>query len=169
MLDECKGEKFEEVMSAFAMTVLRRTARAKNDARLELALSDHLSGQQQAQLLPLIIALRRSLQQQFSQRRKIQGQAEVYAGLLAQHQASIKNRRALLSRLPMLEDRLKATGPEDIADAWVGDDRWAENMSVWPYTVRRSAPHGPVRGRLGGCSGREECQYGPPDGLTGGS
>lgn len=132
MLDECKGEKFEEVISAFAMTVLRRSARAKNDARLELALSDHLSGQQQAQLLPLIIALQGSLQQQLSQRRKIQGQAEVYAGLLAQHQASIKNRRALLSRLPMLEDRLKATGPEDIADAWVGDDRWAEILVSGP-------------------------------------
>ena len=132
MLDECKGEKFEEVISAFAMAVLRRTARAKNDARLELAFSDHLSGQQQAQLLPLIIALRSSLQQQLSQRRKIQGQAEVYAGLLAQHQASIKNRRALLSRLPMLEDRLKATGPEDIADSWVGDDRWAEILVSGP-------------------------------------
>jgi len=132
MLDECKGEKFEEVISAFAMAVLRRTARAKNDARLELAFSDHLSGQQQAQLLPLIIALRSSLQQQLSQRRKFQGQAEVYAGLLAQHQASIKNRRALLSRLPMLEDRLKATDPEDIADSWVGDDRWAEILVSGP-------------------------------------
>jgi hypothetical protein len=132
MLDECKGEKFEEVISAFAMAVLRRTARAKNDARLELAFSDHLSGQQQAQLLPLIIALRSSLQQQLSQRRKIQGQAEVYAGLLAQHQASIKNRRALLSRLPILENRLKATGPEDIADSWVGDDRWAKILVSGP-------------------------------------
>jgi hypothetical protein len=132
MLDECKGEKFEEVISAFAMAVLRRTARAKNDARLELAFSDHLSGQQQAQLLPLIIALRSSLQQQLSQRHKFQGQAEVYAGLLAQHQASIKNRRALLSRLPMLEDRLKATGPEDIADSWVGDGRWAEILVSGP-------------------------------------
>ena len=132
MLDECKGEKFEEVISAFAMAVLRRTARAKNDARLELAFSDHLSGQQQAQLLPLIIALRSSLQQQLSQRRNFQGQAEVYAGLLAQHQASIKNRRALLSRLPLLEDRLKATDPEDIVDSWVGDDRWAEILVSGP-------------------------------------
>jgi hypothetical protein len=132
MLDECKGEKFEEAISAFAMTVLRRTARAKNDAQLELALSDNLSGQQQAQLLPLIIALRSSLQQQLSQRRKIQGQVEVYVGLLAKHRASIQNRRALLSRLPMLEGRLKAASPEDIADAWMGDDRWAEILVSGP-------------------------------------
>jgi hypothetical protein len=132
MLDECKGEKFEEVISAFAMTVLRRVARAQKDERLELALSDHLSGQQQAQLLPLVIALRSSLQQQLSQHRKIQEQAAVYAGLLAQHQASIQNRRALLSGLPVPEDRLKAIGSEDVVESWVGDDRWAEILVSGP-------------------------------------
>ena len=125
MLDECKGEKLEEVISAFAMTTLRKTARASNDTRLELACSDRLSGQQQAQLLPMIIAHRNSLQQHLSHRREIQSHAEVYNGLLAQRHASIEDRRTLFSTLPMLKKQIAGFG-QDIADSWVGDYRWAE-------------------------------------------
>ena len=126
MLDECKGEKFEEVLSAFATTVLRKIARAKNDAHLELSCLDRLSSQQREQILPLIIAHRSLLQQQLSKRREIQKHAEVYNGILAQRHASIDARRALFGTLPALEQQQIPGLCQAIADAWVGDERWAE-------------------------------------------
>ena len=136
MLDECKGEKFEEVVSAFAMIVLRRFAVARKDARLELASSDRLTRQQQAQILPLIIAHRRSLQKQLSRHRKIKGQAEVYRGILADRHVSVEYRRSVLSKLPVPEDRRVGGIREDIADSWVGNERWAEILLSGPTRPR---------------------------------
>ena len=136
MLDECKGEKFEEVVSAFAMIVLRRFAVARKDARLELAGSDRLTCQQQAQILPLIIAHRRLLQKQLSRHRKIQRQAEVYCGLLADRHVSIEDRRAVLSKLPVSEDGRIGSIRKDIARSWVGDERWAEILLSGPTRPR---------------------------------
>ena len=136
MLDECKGEKFEEVTSAFAVTVLRRTAFARKETRLELACSDRLTGQQQAQLLPLIIAHRSSLQQQLSHHHGLQGHAEAYSALLSERHNSIEKRHALFSRLPVPEGRRKADICEDIADSWMGDDRWAEILVSAPTPLK---------------------------------
>jgi HAUS augmin-like complex subunit 6 N-terminus len=132
MLDECRGEKFEEVICAFAMTVLRKVAQVRNDAQLELSCSNRLTRQQDAQLLPLIIAHRRSLDQQVSQHCKIKEHAQVYNGLLAQHRASIEDRRARLSKLPLPEAGEKAGTYQDISDSWVGDERWVEILVSGP-------------------------------------
>jgi hypothetical protein len=132
MLDECKGEKFEEIISAFAMTVLRKVAQAGTDAPVQLACSDSLTGWQEAQLLPLIIAHRYSLQQQVSQHRNIKGRAKVYSEVLAQRRASIEDRRALLREMPASEADQEAGTCEDIADLWVGDDRWVEILHFGP-------------------------------------
>jgi hypothetical protein len=132
MLDECKGEKFEEVISAFAMTVLRKVAQARDDARLDLPCSDRLTARQEAQLLPLIIAHRCSLQQKISQHRKIQGHAKVYNGLLAQRHASNEDRRAQLSKLLVPEEGQEDGTIEHIADSWLGDNRWAEILVSGP-------------------------------------
>lgn len=132
ILDECKGDKFEELVSAFAMTVLRKVVKERNDAQLELACSGHLSGQQEARLLPLIIAHRRSLQQKLSQHRKLQGHAKLYSGLLAQRHALIEERRTRLSKLPVLEEGQKTGSCKDIADSWLGDDGWVEILMSGP-------------------------------------
>lgn len=132
ILDECKGDKFEELVSAFAMTVLRKVVKERNDAQLELACSGHLSGQQEARLLPLIIAHRRSLQQKVSQHRKLQGHAKLYSGLLAQRHALIEERRTRLGKLPVLEEGQKPGSCKDIADSWLGDDGWVEILMSGP-------------------------------------
>jgi hypothetical protein len=132
MLDECKGEKFEEVISSFAMTVLRKVAQARTGAPLQLACSDGLTGWQEAQLLPLIIAHRYSLQQQVAQHRNIKGRAKVYSELLAQRCASIRDRRAQLCKTPPSEADQEAVTCEDIADLWVGDDKWVELLHFGP-------------------------------------
>lgn len=134
MLDECKGEKFEDVVSVFALTVLRKAAQARNEPQLELACSRFLSRQQEAQLLPLVIAYQCSLRQLVSQSRKVKEHAQVYSELLSQRRISVENRCANLSRLPTLE----AGGGEDAGDnqkiSYLGmnDDRWTEILVSGP-------------------------------------
>jgi hypothetical protein len=137
MLDECKGEKFEEVISTFALTVLRKVAKARCDVHLELACSNRLTRQQQAQLLPLIIAHRCSLRQHVSQRHRMTKNAQVYSGLLAQCRVSIENRRARLSKLPVPEAGEKAVTYQAVtyqavSDSWLGDSKWAEILLSVP-------------------------------------
>lgn len=132
MLDECKGEKFEEVISTFALTVLRKVAKARNDVHLELACSNRLTRQQRAQLLPLIIAHRYSLRQQVSQHHRMTKNAQVYSGLLAQCRVSIENRRARLSKLPVPEAEEKAVTYQAVSDSWLGDSKWAEILLSVP-------------------------------------
>jgi hypothetical protein len=132
MLDECKGEKFEEAISTFALTVLRKVAKARNDVHLELACSNRLTRQQQAQLLPLIIAHRCSLRQQVSQHHRMTKNAQVYSGLLAQCRVSIENRRARLSKLPVPEAGEKAVTYQAVSDSWLGDSKWAEILLSVP-------------------------------------
>lgn len=65
MLDECKGEKFEEVLVAFSTLVLQRVLEAEQYPQptraRRLALAQRLTSEEQQSLLPLAIAHRSSL------------------------------------------------------------------------------------------------------------
>lgn len=65
MLDECKGEKFEEVLGAFSTLVLQRVLEAEQNPQptraRRLALAQRLTSEEQESLLPLAIAHRSSL------------------------------------------------------------------------------------------------------------
>lgn len=66
MLDECKGEKFEDVLAAFSTIVLQKVLSAEQNLKpsiaRKLALAHTLSGEEQQSLLPLAIAHRISLE-----------------------------------------------------------------------------------------------------------
>ncbi|KAL8792703.1 MAG: hypothetical protein Q9195_004678 [Heterodermia aff. obscurata] len=65
MLDECKGEKFEEALAAFSTIVLRKRMSAEKGGNLaiarRLALASDIKPSEQRSLLPLAIAHRASL------------------------------------------------------------------------------------------------------------
>lgn len=65
MLDECKGEKFEEVLVAFSTLVLQRVLEAEQYPQptrtRRLALAQRLTSEEQQSMLPLAIAHRSSL------------------------------------------------------------------------------------------------------------
>lgn len=66
MLDECKGEKFEEVLAAFSTMVLQRVLSVDQTVKpsrvKKLALAHTLPDEEQRSLLPLAIAHRASLE-----------------------------------------------------------------------------------------------------------
>lgn len=67
MLDECKGEKFYEILAIFSNAVLKKVLAARDAGDVDaavarrLATATMLSGEQQRSLLPLAIAHKASL------------------------------------------------------------------------------------------------------------
>ena len=127
MLDECKGEKFEEVMCAFAIAVLSRFALARNGPSFQLACSDRLGEQQKLRILPSILAHRSILQLHLKHREEIQDKAEIYGRLLDIEQTNLETRYAALATnaVCVTAQELDATS-QLVKDAWVGDERWAQ-------------------------------------------
>ena len=107
MLDECKGDKFEEVLYAIAMIVVRKQAKTRRDSSLNLALADSLNKSQQDALLPLVIAHRHAMAKQVNQRKAGQQQTTKYESYLAHQRQALNDRKKLLEwslEVPVVRD-----------------------------------------------------------------
>ncbi|EXJ58485.1 hypothetical protein A1O7_05911 [Cladophialophora yegresii CBS 114405] len=95
MLDECKGEKFEEVLARFAMVVLKKTRFPRDQERITRERHVNVSEQDVGTLVPLIMAHRASLQRSLKARQDLRDKATAFSERLAQLQQEI---------LPELQD-----------------------------------------------------------------
>ena len=86
MLDECKGEKLEEVLTTFSTIVLhKRLATERNqDTSIakHLALAPKLKAQDQGSLLPLAIAHRASLKATLHRKKQLRLRYQDYQQML---------------------------------------------------------------------------------------
>lgn len=122
MLDECKGEKFEEVISTLAVVVLRHACASRHpDLDLE-----QLDQTPKEQLIPLIIAYRQSLQQSLQQRRDISQRVDAYCMKLESAQVDIQRRSGEVQGgfRPVDEKDLRHLS-DVVRRSWVGDERLA--------------------------------------------
>ncbi|KAK5710870.1 hypothetical protein LTS12_027968, partial [Elasticomyces elasticus] len=112
MLDDCKGEKFEELLAAFSTNVLRRVlggsmAKDQLNPTLRLSLAGGVSAEDYSQLaLPLLLAHRVSIAQSEERRTRVQGTFDGFSELLD-------------SKKVQLEQRARGrpqSGPEEPAD-----------------------------------------------------
>ncbi|OCT51472.1 hypothetical protein CLCR_08688 [Cladophialophora carrionii] len=88
MLDECKGDKFEEVLAKVAMVVLKKTLPSRNHERRTG--ERHVSCEQNVgTLVPLIMAHRVSLRQSLEARQDLKAKAMAFSERLAQLQQEI--------------------------------------------------------------------------------
>ncbi len=140
MLDECKGDKCEEVLRVFAITVLRKEARRRfgNASGLlagnteTLTAAELLTVEQRERLLPLILAHSQTLRRQLSQRKRTEKSFGDQEQRLDEARASLAERRkAVVAR----ESHLPAVAPEEIAaiadrvkTVWTGNESWAEAL-----------------------------------------
>lgn len=123
MLDECKGEKFEEVISTLALVVLRKACRSRHP-ELNLDQVDHMPKEQ---LVPLILAHRHSLQQTLQLRQVVSQHAEEYSARLASARTDLKSRLEEAQQgFEPVEERDLAHLSDVVRSVWVGDDRWAD-------------------------------------------
>jgi hypothetical protein len=138
MLDECKGEKFFEVLAFFSNTVLKKTltAQSKNKstavARI-LSTANTLSHDRQASLLPLAIAHKAALvniltKKEEKRRRFTEFEAtlnvkkEEINQRLKQCQAAPRNRKSLIpeKEAVAIKKQLKSN--------WIGNQKWLDTM-----------------------------------------
>ncbi|RMZ92693.1 hypothetical protein DV736_g26, partial [Chaetothyriales sp. CBS 134916] len=120
MLDECKGERLEELLAAFSMLVLRKTLSrsAASSPVSECAIPE-------PKCAPLILAYRVSLQQVLSQRRRVETQAGVKMAQLERQAQSLSQRRArTLEQGPGIEPLERGRVVGLLKDEWTGDSQW---------------------------------------------
>ena len=137
MLDECKGEKFEEVVSTFALVVLKKVCQSRYpDLDLE-----HIASLSNEHLIPMILAYKHSLQRNLQQRQAISKQAENYAKSLALEEANLQQRQheARQGFQPVDENDL-AQFSAMVKNTWIGDDRWSEVLLNGQTHSDRSLP-----------------------------
>ena len=136
MLDECKGEKFEEVLSAFSTVVLHRLLsedeeRNSGIAR-RLALASKLKLEERKSLLPLAIAHRASLtailrrkEQQRSQYLQFQDLLSEKENHLSRKQEEIRHAEKINPGLQVPDHSLQEIRQRFDAN-WHGDPRWLD-------------------------------------------
>ncbi len=138
MLDECKGDKFEEVLRLFAVTVLREEAKrglqktSPTPTRYieVLTAPEDLSTEQRESLLPLVLAHRRSLQGQLNERRRIDAEFRDEIQRVEDGRAKLREKRkAVLAQerqLPSITQEELDSISNGVQAAWTGNEQWAE-------------------------------------------
>ena len=122
MLDECKGDKFEEVISAVALLVLRNASGAQHPE----VCSEDINSTPKEQLLPLILAHRQSLKCNLQQRKDISQQTRSYAAKLASENTKVQQRQQGAQQGFEVVDEADLTRlSEMVRSSWIGDDRWS--------------------------------------------
>lgn len=136
MLDECKGEKLEEVLAAFSTIVLQKVLKAEQNIKPSrvriLALAHTLSSEEQASLLPLAIAHRASLEGLLRKRANLRTQYRDFQHALNVKEQELRARTTSLE-LASKENEGEVGREEDIRGLrkqfdihWHGDPRWVD-------------------------------------------
>lgn len=126
MLDDCKGDRFEELLAKFAIVVLRKCFSGREDLPLVTRLLLDQPTGHGLDLSALSLAYRSSLQDQIQRRHKIQSHYEVQHDLLERCGFQVQQRhRDVLGRLsePRAGSELDI---QYLKSVWSGDLRWLE-------------------------------------------
>ncbi|GLA46256.1 hypothetical protein AnigIFM63604_009049 [Aspergillus niger] len=133
MLDDCKGEKFEELLAVFSTAVLRKTLSASSEPALQnvamkLSLASGLTREEYQLMLPLVLAHRVSLNQIGERRNRARDTHEKFTQLLELKKLQLEERAK--ENPPQLPD----TGADidalahDLRANWLGCEEWADTL-----------------------------------------
>lgn len=134
MLDECKGEKFDEVLAAFSTLVLRKTVANEQHPLMiparRLATAPYLSSAEQTSLLPLAIAHRASLTKILRDKARLRAGYQKFDRLLDVKEEEIMKKSQALkpsdkTRNPRARENKTALDIQKLFDIhWQGDPNW---------------------------------------------
>lgn len=137
MLDECKGEKFEEVLGAFSTLVLQRVLEAEQNfeptrAR-RLALAQRLTSEEQQSLLPLAIAHRSCLSALLQKKARLRFKYRDFKTVLDAKELEIRTQAKNLEVSKASEKIVGSTEnlrklKEYFDLHWEGDPRWIDDI-----------------------------------------
>lgn len=141
MLDECKGERLEEVLAVFSSAVLKKVA---TEAQLNskaypaiaqtLALENRGYTGERTDLSSLIIAHKVSLRNKLDRKTASRTQYKKFAEFLDSKERVITSRRdqtkanAHQSKIPKLSDASKQDIRRTVRTNWSGNERWMDAL-----------------------------------------
>jgi hypothetical protein len=139
MLDECKGEKFYDILSSFSSVVLKKVLASKSRQHVKLAVartlatSAALSNEAQTSLLPLSIAHKAALTNVLRKKEEKRRKYTDFGHVLDAKAYDINLRIRQTAETPRAS---KPVVPQKEADAikkqlkenWIGDQKWLDVM-----------------------------------------
>ncbi|KAG9192511.1 hypothetical protein G6011_11245 [Alternaria panax] len=139
MLDECKGEKFYEILAIFSNAVLKKVLEARDGGHRDaavarrLATAPMLSGEQQRSLLPLAIAHKASLVNVLRRKEEKRKQYMEFHGLLDKKAEDInrrirKTKDTPRAQKPAVPPKEANAVKKQLEDNWIGDQKWLDVM-----------------------------------------
>ncbi|KAK4200011.1 HAUS augmin-like complex subunit 6 N-terminus-domain-containing protein [Triangularia verruculosa] len=141
MLDECKGERLEEVLAVFSSAVLKKVvAERQLNSRdpippalaQRLALENMGYSGDKGELTVLVLAHRVSLQRTLDERNKLKERFDELAGLLAEKEGDIVRRRRQQQDQEEDEQGVPEQARRDVwrtlRNNWTGSERWMETL-----------------------------------------
>ena len=138
MLDECRGERFEEMLAVFSSAVLRRVMQAEPDqgtAAHALALEQRGYSAERTQLNGLILAHKASLSHNIRQKEEARARYKDFSELLARKERTLTRRRELEAQLEHEEQGREQVSGETqrqlqrlVRNNWSGSDQWMDAL-----------------------------------------
>ncbi|KAK5806111.1 hypothetical protein VI817_000369 [Penicillium citrinum] len=131
MLDDCKGEKFDELLAVFSTSVLRRLVAISAidtpwTSAMKLATASAISPTDYQNLLPLVLAHQVSLGAVGDRRACVQETYEQFSQLLDDKKEELTRRADLQSvRVPVHEKVDQAGISRELRTNWLGSEDWA--------------------------------------------
>ncbi|KAL5051584.1 hypothetical protein BDW71DRAFT_214310 [Aspergillus fruticulosus] len=137
MLDDCKGEKFDELLAFFSTIVLRKKVQNRNPA-IDLSLASGLTPQEYTLLLPLILAHRASLSTLGERRERVRDIHEKFSQLLDRKRLELDARPASDAHVQVRGTDLEALARETRANLQ-GSVEWADALLYGGLSSSRDA------------------------------
>ncbi|KAK4169907.1 HAUS augmin-like complex subunit 6 N-terminus-domain-containing protein [Cladorrhinum sp. PSN259] len=141
MLDECKGERLEEVLAVFSSAVLKKVVAEQqlNDPghpalAQSLALENRGYTGERAELSALILAHKLSLHRALDEKNAAKDRFRDFSELLAVKETTIARRREQAQdsqktgEAEDIPDHLKREVRRTVRNNWTGDERWMEAL-----------------------------------------
>lgn len=138
MLDECKGEKFEEALVTFSTIVLKRKVKRESmgagSVVRGLVLAHSMPASQQESLLPLAIAHRASLAAQLRKKKELRSQYSSFGRLLDLKEQGLADRarRLMEASQSQSEDHVPENTAEEckqhLKNHWLADTKWVDTI-----------------------------------------
>lgn len=153
MLDECKGERLEEVLAAFSTAVLRLVVGEEVAASgehvtpaLRLALENKSYKDDRTELMVLGLVLRRDVQKVLRGRREAQRRYRDFEGLLGVKERGVRRRREAVKERGEAGKKVGLGAVKEmesvVRNNWVGGDKWMETLLYGDASVGSNGPFG---------------------------
>lgn len=137
MLDECKGDKFYEILAFFSTIVLKKVLAAQKGhgrhaaVALQVATTPSLSGDKQHSLLPLAIAHKAALVNVLRRKEAQRGKYNEFGVLLDTKATKINGRlrqcvETPRPKKPAVPQKQAEQLKKELKDNWIGNPRWLD-------------------------------------------